>query len=287
MLDSESALKSDPELPRASDGSTAREVAHRCARAAAEILRAATRQSRTGLAKGTTAGGRVDLVTVTDPAIERAVIEIVQAAYPDHALLGEETGGHAGAAQWLWIVDPIDGTRNFSAGIPLVAFNLALAHAGTTRLALTLDALHDEIYYAESGAGATLNGDPLHIDATTDISRVFLGVDLGLDDDRARLMLGALHDLFPQVQAIRVPGTVALGLAYVAAGTLDAYLHPAAYAWDFAPGALLVQEAGGYATEIDGSPLTLTSRSVLASAPGAHAALVAAFRRVAEGGRHP
>jgi fructose-1,6-bisphosphatase/inositol monophosphatase family enzyme len=222
----------------------------------------------------------MDVVTATDPAIERAVTAMLREAYPDHAVLGEETGGESGASGWLWIIDPIDGTRNFSRGIPLVFFNLALAYNGRPVLGLTADPLRDEVFYAEAGAGATLNGAPLRASNAPSVADAVLCLDLGLDDDQGRALLGALHDLFPGVQALRIVGTVALGLAYVAAGRLDAYLHPSAYAWDFAPGMLLVQEAGGIITQVDGSPLTLAGRSVLACAPAMHAELVARFRHI-------
>lgn len=264
-------------FPIARDGATAGEVAHRCARAAGEIFRAASGQ-RAAVAKGTTSGGRSDLVTSADPAIERAVTEILRATYPEHAVLGEEAGGHQGEAEWLWVIDPIDGTRNFSSGIPWAAFNLALYRRDVVRLALTFDPYRDETFYAEAGAGTTVNGEAVRTSGAARLGSAFLGLDLGLEDARGRALLGVLHDLFPGVQALRIPGTAALGLAYVAAGRLDAYLHPSVFVWDFAPGALLVQEAGGVATEMDGAPLTIASRSVAASGAALHAELVERFQ---------
>jgi myo-inositol-1(or 4)-monophosphatase len=270
-----------PPLPRAADGATAREIAHRCARAAGEIFRAAGGPQAT-ISKGTTSGGRIDPVTSADPAIERVVTEILLAAYPDHAVLGEETGDHAGEADWQWIIDPIDGTRNFSSGIPWAAFNLALYGRGVPRLALTFDPYHDETFFAESGEGTTVNGRAVRVTEAARLRDAFVGVDIGLEDTRGRALLAVLHDLFPGVQAVRIPGTVALGLAYVAAGRFDAYLHPSPYLWDFAPGELLVREAGGVATEIDGMPLTVASRSIVASGPALHEEMVERFRRVVE-----
>lgn len=270
-----------PSLPRARDGSSAREIALRCARSAGAIFRSAA-GGQAAVEKGTTSGGRSDLVTSADPAIERDVTAILQAAYPEHAVLGEETGDHRGEADWQWVIDPIDGTRNFSSGIPWAAFNLALYGQGVPRLALTFDPYHDETFYAEAGGGTTVNGRSVQVRDPGRLRDAFLGVDLGLDDARGRTLLAALHDLFPAVQAIRIPGTVALGLAYVAAGRLDAYLHPSAYLWDFAPGALLVSEAGGIATEIDGTALTPASRSVAAAGRMLHTDLIERFRSVVE-----
>lgn len=270
-----------PPLPHAFGGATAREIAYRCARAAGDIIRAATGPQAT-VSKGTSSGGRDDPVTSADPAIERVVTEILHAAYPGHAVLGEETGDHAGGPDWQWIIDPIDGTRNFSSGIPWTAFNLALYGHGVPRLALTYDPYHDETFYAESGAGTTVNGTAVQVRDVPRLRDAFVGIDIGLEDTRGRALLAALHDLFPGVQAVRIPGTVALGLAYVAAGRFDAYLHPSPYLWDFAPGELLVREAGGVATEIDGLPLASTSRSIVASGPALHEELVERFRRVVE-----
>jgi len=271
-----------PPLPIAADGAAAREVALRCADAALAVLREAAALPRVLAEKGVTAGGRVDVVTTTDPAIERAVLAILRAAYPDHAILGEETGGHAGEAAWTWVIDPIDGTRNFGLGIPFVGFNLALCYGDRPALALTADPYHGETFYAEAGSGATVNGVPLRVAQPPRLLDAVLAVDLGLDDVRGRAMLTALHDLFPNIQAVRVWGTVALGMAYVAAGRIDAYIQPSPYAWDFAPGLLLVEEAGGVVTDLTGGPMTLATRSVIAASPTIHADLVQAFRHVAD-----
>jgi myo-inositol-1(or 4)-monophosphatase len=283
MMQSRSTTEMESSLPRAQNGATAREVARRCAKAAGEILRAAAERPRTAAEKGTTSGGRSDIVTATDPAIERAVMGILREAYPDHAVLGEETGGHPGEAEWLWVIDPIDGTRNFSAGIPLMAFNLALYGRGEPRLALTYDAFREELFYAEAGCGASLNGEPIQVTTVERVADTFLSADIGLDDGRGRELLGALREIFPGFQSLRLIGTTALGLAYVAAGRFDAYIHPSPQVWDFAPGALLVREAGGVVSEMDGSPLTLASRSIVGSGPGVHGELVARFQQVVAG----
>jgi fructose-1,6-bisphosphatase/inositol monophosphatase family enzyme len=112
------------------------------------------------------------------------------------------------------------------------------------------------------------------------LSDAFFACDLGLEDGRGKRLLAALHDLFPGVQAMRLTGSTALGLAYVAAGRFDVYVHPSPYAWDFAPGVLLVQEAGGVVTQMDGGPVTLASRSIVAAAPRAHDETVERFRAV-------
>jgi fructose-1,6-bisphosphatase/inositol monophosphatase family enzyme len=270
-------------LPLASDGSTALDVARRCARVAGEMVRAAAARSRLAESKGRSPGGRVDVVTELDPAIERAVTDILQRAFPTHRILGEETGSTSGASSWLWVVDPIDGTRNFSHGIPLVAFNLALCHEGEPRLGLTYDPLHEELFIAEAGGPATLNGRAIQVTETARLADALLGIDLGLDDGVGLRLLAAMHDLFPGVQAFRIPGSVALGMAYVAAGRLDAYLQPSPFAWDFAPGWLLVRQAGGAVSALDGTPLALASRSVAASGPSLHEELLARFRGILGG----
>lgn len=264
-------------LPVARDGATALDVARRCARVAGEMIRSAAAQARLAADKGRSPGGRADIVTATDPAIEGAVTAILRDAFPAHRILGEETGSTPGTSRWLWVVDPIDGTRNFSRGIPLVAFNLALCHDGEPRLGLTYDPFHEELFVAEAGGPATLNGRVLRVTETPRLADALLGFDLGLDDGVGRTLLAALHDLFPNVQGYRIPGSVALGMAYVAAGRLDAYLQPSPFAWDFAPGWLLVRQAGGAVSALDGTPLSLASRSMAASGPVLHEELLARF----------
>lgn len=266
-----------PPLPVARNGATSLDVARRCAGIAGEMLRSAAARPRPTHGKGSSPGGRTDVVTETDPAIESAVIAILSDAFPTHRILGEETGSTSVASSWLWVVDPIDGTRNFSQGIPWVAFNLALCHEGEPRLALTYDPFHNELVTAESGAPTTLNGQVVEMTETPHLAEALLGVDLGLDDAVGRALLLALHNLFPGVQSFRVPGSVALGMAYVAAGRLDAYLHPSPFAWDFAPGWLLVRQAAGTVSALDGTPLALASRSVAASGGALHDELLAHF----------
>jgi myo-inositol-1(or 4)-monophosphatase len=267
----------EPPLPVARDGATALDVARRCARAAGEMLRSAAARPRPAQGKGSSPAGRDDVVTETDPEIERAVTGILSDAFPTHRMLGEETGSTSGASSWLWVIDPIDGTRNFSNGIPWVAFNLALCHEGQPRLALTYDPFHNDLFVAESGAPTTLNGQAVRVTETSRLADALLGLDLGLDDSVGRALLAALRDLFPGVQAVRIPGSVALGMAYVASGRLDAYLHPSPFAWDFAPGWLLVRQAGGTVSGLDGTPLALASRSVAASGGALHDELLAHF----------
>jgi myo-inositol-1(or 4)-monophosphatase len=248
---------------------------------AGRLIREAAARPRLAITKGETSGGRLDIVTATDRAVEVAIVALLRAAYPDHAILGEEGGVREGASGWQWVIDPVDGTRNFGAGLPLFAFNLALCRDGQPRLALTLDPLREETVYAEEGQGATLNGAPVRVAPVERLADAILAVDLGMHDGRARALLGELHTLFPGFQALRCLGSVALGLASLAAGRAGGYVSPSAFAWDYAPGVLLVREAGGTVTELDGSPWSLASRSVVAGPPGVHAELLAHFGSVA------
>lgn len=265
-------------LPTARTGESAREVAHRCAETAHRLIRAGAATRTEFTIKGETPGGRQDIVTTTDPAVERAVIAILAEAYPDHAVLGEESGEHSGAAEWRWIIDPIDGTRNFAAGIPLVGFNLALYRDTTPALGLTLSPFMEEIFYAEAGGGTALNGVPVRASQATRLADAILAVDLSYDDAGGKALLGMAAALWPGAASFRTPGTVALGMAYVAAGRFDIYLHPAAYAWDYAPGLLLVQEAGGVVTDFAGAPLALAKHSLVAAGAALHPEALALVR---------
>lgn len=255
----------DPELPRSTAGRTPLEVAHLCADAAGRIIRRRFLHDRASTVKG-----RGNVVTETDLLVERAVKEILAREYPDHALLGEETAGSGGEGAWIWLIDPLDGTRNYSRGLPHFCFNLALCRADQPVVAVTYDPIRDERFHAVRGGGAFLNGRPVRVSAAASVAESVLGTDLGYEDARGKRLLELLTDLFPEMDSLRVAGSAALGLAYAAAGRLDLYVHHFLYPWDIGPGILLVQEAGGTVTDRDGGPVSVHSESVVAGAPGAH-----------------
>lgn len=253
-------------LPRSQSGRTAVEVARECAAEARAIIRAAF-----GKVKGTATKGRGNVVTESDLAVERAVLATLKREYPDHAVLSEETASETRAEGWMWVVDPIDGTKNFSQGVPHFAFNLALCYASEPRLGLTLQPLLDEEWLSLAGEGCRLNDAPVTVSERTAVQDAVIGMDMGYDDVRSRLQLETVTGLWPGMQSLRVQGSAALGFAYVAAGRFDLYLQPGLSPWDLAPGLLHVREAGGMVTDREGNPATLFTEAVLAAPPALHA----------------
>jgi fructose-1,6-bisphosphatase/inositol monophosphatase family enzyme len=222
-----------------------------------------------GRRQETRSKGRGNFVTETDLAVETAVLDLLRAEYPDHAVLSEETAHEVDAGQgWVWVVDPIDGTHNYSQGIPHFCFTIALCHDGEPVLGLThAPAIGDE-FFAVKGSGLLVNAEPGSVSATPSLSASVLGVDLGYDDERAAKLIALIREIWPGVQAVRLMGSAALGLAYAACGRFDVYVHDLLFPWDAAAGILFVQEGGGVIVNRDGGPMTLYDQGVIAGAPG-------------------
>lgn len=253
-------------LPTSRSGKTALEVATRAVKKAGALITA-----RFHTEKKVTSKGRGNVVTDVDLLVEREVIEFLQDEYPDHGILCEETGGKESFSEYTWILDPLDGTRNFASGIPFFSVALALAKGEDVLLGMVFDPIRSELFRAEKGKGASLNDMPISVSKKESLQASVVGFDMGYDDDMARTALRLITSLWPGMQSIRVMGSAALGVAYAACGRVDIYFHHSLYPWDIAGGLLLVREAGGVATEKDGGPAIIKSRAVIASNPIIHA----------------
>ncbi len=255
-----------PELPRGASGRDALAVARACAHRAGEILRQGF-----GGRHAVQAKGRRDFVTAADMAAEREAVRILQAEFPHHWVVSEETAGMPPPAEcpWAWVIDPLDGTHNYSRAIPYFCFSLALCWRQEPVLALTYNPLLEEEFLALRGGGATLNGQPVQASQAPSVAQSLLGLDLGYDDEKAGGLLRKVVGLWPQLLGVRLMGSAALGLAYAACGRLDLYVHCNLKPWDVAAGILLVREAGGLALDWDGRPATMASGQVVAGAPAA------------------
>jgi fructose-1,6-bisphosphatase/inositol monophosphatase family enzyme len=247
-------------------GHAALEVARACAREAGALALARFRQPQDVAVKG-----RGNLVSETDLEIERHVTDALLREFPDHRVLSEETASQTDSAGWVWVVDPLDGTKNYISGIPFFCVNIALCHDGEPVVAVTHDPNHGETFWAERGRGAWVNDEPARVSDKPTVQASVLGVDLGYDDRRGSAVLQLVYRLFPGVQSVRIPGSAALGLAYVACGRYDLFLHHNLYPWDLAPGILLIREAGGVITDRRGEPIAISSPTVIAGGPDAHA----------------
>jgi myo-inositol-1(or 4)-monophosphatase len=251
-----------PPLPTGTSGRDALTVAREAALRAGHILRRYFHSPVAIASKG----GR-DLVTEADKAAEQEVLAFLRQEFPSFGTLSEEEAGAPPSTPSFWLLDPLDGTRNLAHGIPYFGVSLALASDGEVLLGVVYDPLREELYQAVRGGGATCNGSPLRVDPQTDLSQAILACDLGYRDETALWALSLLHALFPRLGAVRIMGSIALGLASVAAGRVNLYFHPRASPWDIAAGTLLVREAGGEVTDLSGRPATLFTASVAAGNP--------------------
>jgi len=218
--------------------------------------------------------GEVDLVTEVDEQAEQVIREILLGAFPAYGMLAEEGGSLAGEDGARWIVDPLDGTTNYAHGLPIFCVSIALQRAGEIDLGVVYDPIRDEVYVAERGAGATLNGEPIRVSDTEAPIQALIAT--GFPYDRAE-MPEAL-DLFGRFAAItrgmRRLGSTALDLCYVAAGRLDGYYERGIWAWDIAAGDLILEEAGGKVTDYRGGILDLEGREIVASNGALHSAMM-------------
>ncbi len=257
-------------LPVSVTGRSALEVARACAREAQVLMREAF-----GNVSVSSVKGRGNVLTEVDLAVEKSVIARLRREYPSHAVLSEETAAETRSDSWMWVCDPIDGTKNFSRGIPHFCFSIALCHQSDPLLGLTLQPLLDEEFSAVKGEGCCLNGAPVTVSERTTVRGSVVAIDLGYDDARASRQLELAGFLWPGMQGLRVPGSAALEFAYLAAGRWDLFLHSDLQPWDSAAGLVLVREAGGIVTGRDGKEATIYTRAIVAATPGVHADFLA------------
>ena len=210
-------------------------------------------------------GSQHDLVTEADHRAEDLIIEHISAAFPDHGVVSEERDPHQLGARYRWVVDPIDGTTNFAHGIPFFAVSIALERDGDLALGVLYDPVRDELFTAEVGEGAYVNGRPIRVSTVTEMRRAVLATGFPHKPGLREANMRHFERLVPITQGMRRFGSAALALAYVAAGRLDGYWDLDLNRWDLAAGALLVTEAGGRVTNGDGEPLPNDEGHIIAS----------------------
>ncbi len=220
--------------------------------------------------------GPADFVTAADIHAEKVLRAELGRARPTHGFLLEESGVVAGSdASRRWIVDPLDGTLNFLHGIPHFAISIGLEHDGEIVAGVVYDPLRDELFHAEKGAGAFLNNRRMRVSSRSKIADAVIATGIPWHGhDGHPEYLDQLATVMKACAGVRRSGSAALDLAYLAAGRYDGYWEPALSLWDIAAGTLLVREAGGYVTEIDGGPNVLASCNVLAASGGLYKGLL-------------
>lgn len=210
--------------------------------------------------------GTIDLVTEADKMSEALIVDRIRKQFPDHGIVTEESPVQNANAALRWIVDPLDGTTNYAHGFPVYCVSIAVEQEGEIIVGVVYDPSRNDLFAARRGCGATLNGKPLAVSGVSELSRSLLATgfpyDIRTSRDNNLDLFGAMA---VRAQAIRRPGAAALDLAYLSAGCFDGFWELKLKAWDTAAGCLLVTEAGGTVTEIDGSSWQPDSRGLLAS----------------------
>jgi myo-inositol-1(or 4)-monophosphatase len=211
--------------------------------------------------------GAIDLVTDVDVAVEKMFRGMVAERFPDHQVLAEEFGGDAAVPSGpCWVFDPIDGTTNFAHGLPIFCSSLALEIDGVAEVAAIYDPNRRELFTAERGGGAFLNGRPLRVSRTSALVDAMLVTGFPYDvHSRIDEIVGLFGQFVGRARAVRRLGSAAIDLCYVAAGRMDGFWESDLKPWDVAGGALIVTEAGGRVTNMDGSAFASRGRHVLAS----------------------
>ncbi len=210
---------------------------------------------------------RNDFVTNIDKKSEEVIIDTIKQAYPDHAILAEESGPQ-GSDENVWVIDPLDGTMNFIHGFPHVAISIALRVNGRLEVGVVYDPLRNEIFSAARGKGAHLNGRRMRVSDLSRLDGAFLGTGFPFRaKQHLTTYLTSFEKLFHECSGIRRAGAAALDLAYVACGRLDGFWEVALEEWDMAAGALLIKEAGGIVGDIKGEENYLINGSIIAGNP--------------------
>ena len=255
---------------------------------AAEIAREAGALLHEHFARGvqTEYKGDVDLVTVADRASEKLIRTRLAEAFPDHGIYGEEGTRERLDAEFRWYVDPLDGTTNFAHGFPQFCVSLGLERRpagakpgedGTLAAAVVYDPMRDELFTAERGQGAALNGKPIHVSQVAELAEALLATGFPSRKRHANPNVHFYQEFTLRSHGLRRAGSAALDLAYVACGRVDAFWEFNLNPWDTAAGFLLVLEAGGCVTDFSDAPVRLASDQVLASNGLIHAELIGLF----------
>jgi myo-inositol-1(or 4)-monophosphatase len=229
-----------------------------------------------------------DFVTQVDKSAEAAIIEVIRQAFPDHAILGEESGAlpgkgggaaKAAKAEYLWIIDPLDGTTNFIHGFPQYCVSIGLQHRGVTQHGVVYDPAKNELFTASKGSGAFLDDRRVRVSKCVQLKDALVGTGFPFKEmTRLDLYVKQMRHLMQNCSGVRRAGAAALDLAYVAAGRLDAFWEMGLSPWDMAAGALMIQEAGGLVGDLSGDANYLESGDITAATPKVFPQLLAALK---------
>lgn len=218
-----------------------------------------------------------DFVTEIDQAAEKAIIETLLTAYPGHGILAEESGQEFGAknSDYVWIIDPLDGTTNFIHGLPVYCVSIALAYRGKIEHAVVYDPSRNNLFTATRGRGAFLNDRRIRVSKRAQMRDCLIGTGFPFrQGDNFKAFMAMVTDVMPRVAGVRQSGSAALDMAYVAAGFADGFFHNGLSIWDIAAGSLLITEAGGLVGNFTGEADFLEQRECMAGNPRVYGNLV-------------
>ncbi len=223
--------------------------------------------------------GLRDLVTDADMASQAMIVQRLRARFPHHAIWAEEGERPDSLAGPLWVLDPLDGTTNYARGVPVFAVSLALAEDGIVRLGVVYDPLRDDLFAAERGRGAWLNGSRLRVSQVDTLAKAIINPDWGRSPQARARAAGLTALLATEVMTVRSLGSSVLAMCYVAAGWIDAYLSLSLMPWDLVAAALCIEEAGGRVTDWSGQPWSLETGQAVASNGRLHDIMLAMLHR--------
>lgn len=252
------------------------QVATQAARVGAEVLQ-----------RYATAGFHIDhkgninnLVTDADRAAEEAVISVIQAAFPTHQILAEEAGLHSEQqSPYKWIIDPLDGTTNFAHGFPFYNVSIGLEWQGQCVVGAVIDPFRNELFTAETGCGAKLNGSPIHVSRVDTLRKALVVTGFSYDFRETRENLDEFCRFALCTQGLRRTGAAALDLCYVACGRFDGFWELKLNPWDTAAGMVIVREAGGTVTNYLGQPFSIYEKELIASNGTIHQEMISVLKQ--------
>ncbi|MFQ5328606.1 MAG: inositol monophosphatase family protein [Thermodesulfobacteriota bacterium] len=255
-----------------------KETAIRAAREAGRLLR-----ENLGHAISVEYKGEIDLVTEMDKRAEECIVGLIHKNFPDHGILAEEGGEQKSTARAhgaRWIIDPLDGTTNYAHGLPTFCVSIAFEESGKVRLGVVYDPMGDELFTAEEGKGATLNGRAIKVSSTRELSRALLATGFPYDiRSSPENNLDNFSRFAVKAQAIRRPGSAALDLSYVACGRFDGFWELKLKPWDVAAASLIAREAGGKISDFRSKPFSIYGIEALATNGHIHEEMVAILQQ--------
>jgi myo-inositol-1(or 4)-monophosphatase len=236
-------------------------------------------QRRLGRTRRIDYKGAVNLVTEMDFRSERIIVSEIRKRFPEHGFLAEEKARQQSGSPYRWIIDPLDGTTNYAHGFPVYSISIGLEYGGEIILGVVYDPSREEIFVAQKGKGARLNGRKMAVSGTSRLSKSLLTTGFPYDLRESPVNnFDHFRNFAYRTHAVRRCGSAALDLCYVAAGRVDGFWEMKLGAWDLAAGSLMVQEAGGRVTDFQGRPLGLDGRQVLASNRRIHGEMMKILR---------